>query len=210
MTYDDLITPPPTSIDDRDDAVRRNEVYDRIEAIVTDHATAHEGDPVGLYDGFALTIRVRIPFRITAYRHDIDREACERHDVDPESLPIRETDGWVDISEPAYVTIDFAHHTEEPKQVVEDVEEDALTDFAFDGMVNGVFESLREGKASKPLTTEVVERVEIEEPVPRRQTDVDPTDGKAYREEFRTVRVGTARYKVDGIVPPEHFDGGAE
>lgn len=220
MPYDYIIDPPPSTIAGPEDGTRRNAVRNRITLIVDEHATRRTDGRSGLYPGMEITVAVRIPYHVTARRVDFDPDAIDRHDVDVDRLSYSETDGWQPIEHETYVTVDYGHHAEHTEQLIDDVDDSVdgpasewLADHAFDSLVDGVFADFDKGVATKPLTTEVVVREKADPADMPTWVDghhTDPTDAPAYTTAPKTVRIGDAKFRVDGIVPPGDFfdDGG--
>lgn len=211
MNAAEFIPRPPESVDDRHDAQKQSDATDQIEAFVATHATTERVARVS--PNIEVIARIGVPFRVEAYRHDADEDVIEEYGIEADRLRFDFTDGWVGLDGDfdAIRTIPYARIHSETARMVEDIEQshpkrnavDVIEDIATDSMVRTIYEALREGVASVPLTTDVYVEEDVEPEPPHTVEEADAIEDDRMNVRTKTVTVGTARYRVGGIYPTE-------
>lgn len=159
-----------------------------------------------------VTLRATVPYRVTAYRHDHDADRVDelktKHGATP---PGDTTDGFVDVDTAIYRAIPHTCNQEFGINHGEDHRAMAVAQ-AHDHLESTVVTHLEDGEVSAPITVpvEVIVDDEPQGMVMHEPGDDPYDDDLSYRTKTRPFRVGTATYKVDGIVPPEEWEGGDE
>lgn len=165
-------------------------------------------------DSKHVRVKAVVPFRVTAYRHDFDEDSVEavRNEYGREP-PGEPTDGFVEVTgSPLYRAIPlqfnrrfgaFRPQTEEDRDTVIAQSVEALESL--------VVKALEDGSIDVPITVTVQERRFVDEdgdvgaPVPTGGPFEDNDHINTVLVDYE-ASVGTASYKVDGIVPPEEWE----
>lgn len=211
MTYNVIKPrPDPTELALDDEADRRAAISDFEDArqAIADAVRGHTETVEDTDDYYRL--RAVVPFRVTAYKHDFDddrvEELWEKYGRDPAYKP---TDGFVDVSGRAsefYRSIPF-HHDHAISKEYSIPQRRMAKKQAQQAIEGSVIESVEDGKVTYPITKTVHERVEESEPEPVGMESKDAgLRDETFETKERSFRIGTATYKVDGIVPPGEWD----
>jgi len=163
-------------------------------------------------------IRAVVPYRVTAYRHDFDPKAVDELKTEyGRSPPGEPTDGFVDVD--GSVIFRAIPHTHNQEFLVEyanaahsnEEVRDMKRRQGHEALESTVVKHVEDGEVPVPITVTVLDLVEDEPEAPRMVEPDDEAwledDEMTHETKERTLTVGRATYKVDGIVPPDEWEG---